>query len=98
MSQENVDRFIDVTEAFNRLASAIEGFDRNDLRDWLGFMDPEVRFEPQQAALQGTYVGHQGARRWLADIAEHYGSGGHIDYSDIRDLGDGCWDSARFAS
>jgi hypothetical protein len=88
MSQKNVDRFIEVTRAFNRIASAVEAPDPEDLRDWLDRLDPEIQFHPQQAELQGTYVGHDGAKRWLADIAAHYGSGGHIDYSDIRDLGD----------
>ena len=87
MSQENVDRFIAVTGAFNRIARAIEAFEPGDLGDWLGYMDPEIQFEPQQSALQGTYVGHDGATRWLADIAAHYGDG-HVHYSAIRDLGD----------
>src|SRR5215212_7258511 len=62
MSQENVDRFIEATEAFNR----------GDVRAGLRVMDPEVQFEPVQAALQGTYAGHEGVREWFADIAEHY--------------------------
>ena len=88
MSQENVDRFIELTRAFNRMITAIDAWDPGDLRDWLGFMDPEIQFEPQQAAVEGTYVGHEGARRWLADIAAHYDRGGHIDFSEFRDLGD----------
>jgi ketosteroid isomerase-like protein len=87
MSQGNVDRFIEVTRSFNRIAQAIEAFDPSDVRDWLGFLDAEIQFEPQQSALQGSYVGHDGATRWLADIAAHYGPG-EIRYSDIRDLGD----------
>ena len=54
---------------------------------WIGFYDPEVRFEPQQAELQGSYVGREGLRQWLADLAEHYGPGGTLHYVDIRDLG-----------
>jgi hypothetical protein len=51
MSQANVDRLLECTEAFNRLAEAPETFDRADVDSWLGFYDPDVRFEPQQAAL-----------------------------------------------
>jgi ketosteroid isomerase-like protein len=79
MSQENVDRFIEATEAFNR----------GDLEAHLRVMDPEVQFEPVQAALQGTYAGHEGITEWFADLAEHYVlESSHVRYTDIRDLGD----------
>ena len=86
MSQENVDRFLECQEAFNRF-DAPEAPDRAALDSWLGLYDPEVQFEPQQAALEGGYVGHEGVTQWLADLAEHY-AGGHIDLTDIRDLED----------
>ena len=50
MSEENVDRFVASADAFNR----------RDIAAFFSLFDPEVRFEPQQAALQGTYVGHDG--------------------------------------
>jgi ketosteroid isomerase-like protein len=83
VSQANVDRFLEATEACNRFAAAPHEDDEAFLR----FMDPEVRIEPQQATLQGTYVGLDGVRAWLADLAEHYDRG-HIEYADVRDLGD----------
>jgi ketosteroid isomerase-like protein len=90
MSLENVERFVEMTEAFNRLTAAdVDAVDRSAaLEDWLGSMDAEVEFEPQQAALQGTYVGSDGVMQWLADLAGHYEVGGHIRLSDVRDLGD----------
>ena len=87
MSEEDVDRFIEATEAFNRLTEAPEAFDPRALEDFLGVMDPEVQFEPQQAALEGGYVGHEGVMQWLADLAQHY-KGGDIHCPDIRDLED----------
>jgi ketosteroid isomerase-like protein len=87
MSEENRARFSDATEAFNRLGADVENLDEDAIRKWLDAMDPEIRFEPQQAALQGTYVGQQGAMQWLADLAEHY-EHGQIKYAEIRDLGD----------
>ncbi len=79
MSQENVDRFVATAEAFNR----------RDVAALFTFFDPEVEFEPQQAALQGTYVGHEGVGEWLRDLAEHYDpESGHIHLVDVRDLGD----------
>ena len=87
MPEENVARFIDATDAFNRLGSGIENLDPEALRQWLGSMDPEIRFEPQQAALQGAYTGKQGAMQWLADIAEHY-QAGQLRFDEIHDRGD----------
>jgi ketosteroid isomerase-like protein len=87
VSRANVDRFIGVTQAFNRIAQAPEALDPGDLRKWLSFMDAEIIFEPQQSAIEGTFVGHDGAARWLADLAAHYRDG-HVGFSDIRDLGD----------
>ena len=83
MSQENVDRFREATEAFNRIAAAPGA----DASGFLRFMDPEIQFEPVQATLQGSYVGLDGVGAWLADLAEHY-QGGHVHYAEIRDLGD----------
>jgi hypothetical protein len=86
MSEENVNRFIEALEAFNRMSETAEA-NLEALRGFLGIMDPEIQFEPQQAALEGGYVGHVGVIRWLADLAEHY-AGGHMDLPDIRDLDD----------
>jgi ketosteroid isomerase-like protein len=83
MSQANVDRLLEVTEAFNGLAAA----SASDVAGFLRFMDPEIQFEPQQAVLQGTYVGLDGVRAWLADLAEHY-EDGHMHCADVRDVGD----------
>jgi ketosteroid isomerase-like protein len=87
MSEENVDRFLEGTQAFNRLAEAPEAFDRDDLDSWLGLFDADVLFEPRQAALQGSYLGRNGVRQWLRDLAQHYGPS-HLHFADIRDLGD----------
>ena len=86
MSQENVDRFVEQAEAFNRLN---QSFHPGDIDRWISFYDPEVRFDPQQAALQGRpYSGRKGIREWLTDAAEIYGRGVSIHLADIRDLGD----------
>ena len=87
MSQANVDRFVEAMEAFNRLTEDPEVIDTGALRGLLGAMDPEIRFEPQQAALQGGYVGHAGVMQWLADLAQHY-EDGHVHWGDFRDLED----------
>jgi ketosteroid isomerase-like protein len=86
MSEENVERFAEVARAFNRMAETAEP-DLEDLRGLLATMDPGIQFEPQQAALEGGYVGHEGVIQWVADLTEHY-AGGHIEVPDIRDLDD----------
>jgi hypothetical protein len=86
MSQENVARFMKCQEAFNRLIADPPNVEAG--LEFLQFMAPEVRFEPQQAVLQGTYAGRDGVATWLMDLAEHYEVGGRVDYADIRDLGD----------
>ena len=71
MSQENVDRFLECFEVFNRLGETRETFDQELLNRWLAFFDPDIRFEPQQSVLQGSYVGRDGVIQWGADAAEH---------------------------
>ena len=77
MSQENVDRFVKLIEAFNRL----------DTVGALGFMDPEIRFEHRLGALQGDYSGLDGVRSLFVDFAEHFETL-QIHCPDVRDLGD----------
>ena len=77
MSHENVEKVLTLLDAFVQ----------NDLEAVLRLADPEGRFEPQLAALQGTYVGHDGLRRFFADASESMSIAG-VDCPDIRDLGD----------
>ena len=77
MSQENVDRFIASTEAFNR----------RDLEAWLSAYDPEAVIEPQAAAFEGSSSGHEGLREFYAGLCESFDQI-EVRYPDIRDLGD----------
>ena len=76
MSAENVDL----------MREGIEAMNRRDIEAGLRGMDPEIRFEHRLAALQGSFVGVEGVRRWFADLVEHFDSW-WIDCQDIRDLG-----------
>ena len=77
MSQDNVERF----------RATIEAMNRRDIESVLQGMDPEIQFEHRLAALQGSFVGLDGVRGWLADLVEHFGAW-RIYCEDIRDLGD----------
>jgi ketosteroid isomerase-like protein len=79
MSQENVDRYYEAIDAFNR----------RDLSAYLATQDPEVEFIPYEVAVQGgdPYRGHAGIQRWwdetfgvLPDI--------NVEAHEVRDLGD----------
>jgi ketosteroid isomerase-like protein len=77
MSQENVDRFVEANEAFNR----------GDVETWLGRYDTDVVFEPQVAEMEGAYVGHDGIKAFIAnigDLYEHF----EVRLHDVRDLGE----------
>ena len=77
MSQENVTRFREATEAFNR----------GDVDAWLGFYDESCVFEPQVAAIEGTYAGHDGVREFIRTIGELYETF-QVHLEEVRDLGD----------
>lgn len=77
MSQENLDRFVEMVEAFNR-------------RDWEAFSaraHEEIEIESRLVAMEGAYQGHQGLRRWWDNFL-----GAFPDYTveieELRDLGD----------
>jgi ketosteroid isomerase-like protein len=77
MSQENVDRFVQGIEAFNR----------HDIPGSLRFLDPEIVWEHQLADLQGKLVGPEAVTGWFRDLYEHF-QAVEIDCPDVRDLGD----------
>jgi ketosteroid isomerase-like protein len=78
VSQENVEALQKMFEAVNR----------RDVPGILRFMDPEIRFEPQIVALEGSYVGgYDGVRRFFADNAEEFDTF-EVHCPDIRDLGE----------
>ena len=77
MSEENVDRFQEMTDAFNR-------GDVDAASDWLG---PEVVFEPLAASLEGNVAGPDGVRTFMADFRDLFEIF-ELRYTDVRDLGD----------
>jgi ketosteroid isomerase-like protein len=76
MSQENVDRLLKSTEAFNR----------GDVEGWLEASHPDV-VEVRLGELEGDYSGHDGLRRFFAEFAESFEMV-ELHFPDVRDLGD----------
>jgi ketosteroid isomerase-like protein len=60
MSQENVEAH----------RAALEAFNRRHLSAFLALMDPEVEAVSQLAAIEGSYHGHAGIRRWWENVSE----------------------------
>jgi ketosteroid isomerase-like protein len=77
MSEENVDRFLEATEAFNR----------GDVERWLESFHPDAVLELRNAELEGEYSGHDGLRRFFAEFAETFEMF-ELHCPDVRDLGD----------
>jgi ketosteroid isomerase-like protein len=77
MSQENV-------ETDRRCDEAIS---RGDVDAFLLGIHPEIEFIPRRAAVQGTYHGHAGVRKFIADNAESYDRF-EVSNEEFRDLGD----------
>jgi ketosteroid isomerase-like protein len=81
MSQENVETFNRVTEAYKR----------RDVEAMLADLDPEIEWHPGLLASLGgeatVYRGHEGIRELVRDLDEHFAEFNN-EYSEIRDLGD----------
>ena len=54
MSQENVDRALELLDAFNR----------RDLDAFVALADEGIEVESRLVAMEGGYHGHEGLRRW----------------------------------
>jgi ketosteroid isomerase-like protein len=62
MSRENV----------GLLRASYDAFNRRDLDANLALMDDDVQGHPRAAALEGTYQGHDGMRRWWKDLLDAF--------------------------
>src|SRR3954447_27071505 len=77
MSQENV-------ETIRRCDAAMS---RGDVDSYLLGIHPEVEFIPRRAAVQGTYHGHAGMRKYVTENAESFDLF-EVGNTEFRDLGD----------
>jgi uncharacterized protein len=89
MSRENVEAFKRATEVGNR----------RDVEAILEELDPEVEWHPgMPAVLRGettVYRGHEGVRELWRDLFEAFAEI-HVEYAEIRDLGDRVLAIGRF--
>jgi ketosteroid isomerase-like protein len=77
MSEENVERFKESLEQFNR----------DDVAGALRYFHPEIRFEHRLVELQGDVTGIDAVRDWFVDAINLFDRW-TVDCDDFRDLGD----------
>ena len=69
------------------MRQGVDAFNRGDLEAWIGYIHPDVVFEPIRSSIEGVYRGHAGIRRYFEDNRESFDSF-RLNFTDIRDLED----------
>ena len=85
MSQENVELFREGNDAIRR----------GDIEAILDLVSEEVVWIAARSAVEGTYHGHEGLRRFLADNAENF-EVFEPNFDEVRDLGNRVLAFGRF--
>ncbi len=65
----------------------VQAINDRDLDALLAVMDEEVEAFPLLAAVEGTYHGHDGIRRWWANLLDTFPDFG-IEVLDVREIGE----------
>jgi ketosteroid isomerase-like protein len=71
----------------DRYRRSIDAFNRRDLDAFLALMDADVEVGSRQVAIEGAYHGHDGLRRWWADLFDAFPDY-TVEVEELRDLGD----------
>ncbi|MET0512459.1 MAG: nuclear transport factor 2 family protein [Thermoleophilaceae bacterium] len=77
MSQENVNRALELLDAFNR----------RDLDAFTALTHDQIEVESRLVAMEGGYHGHKGLRRWWEDFLGAFPDY-NLEVEELRDLGD----------
>lgn len=77
MSRENLDLVLEMYELFNR----------RDIDVLLESIDEGIEIESRLVAMEGGYRGHDGLRRWWADLLEFIPDY-RVEADELHDLGD----------
>jgi uncharacterized protein len=71
------------------IREGIAALNRGDVDGIAATLDPDVELVPLRAVLDGSvYRGHDGMRRWLADMSEDW-TEFEINLDEVRELGPG---------
>jgi ketosteroid isomerase-like protein len=75
-------------EDVETITRGIEAYNAGDVDGMIEMCDPEIRLVPIRKLLEGgEYIGHQGLRRFVADMDEDWSERG-IDIAEVREAGD----------
>jgi hypothetical protein len=77
MSQENVDRTLELLDAFNQ----------RDLGSFLTLMDDDVEANSRLAPMEGGYHGHDGIRRWWENLLDVFPDR-TVEVVEVRNFGE----------
>ena len=69
------------------LHRAVEAINTGDADAAVSVTHPEAVLEPLRAATEGAFVGHEGARKFIADTAETFDIF-RLEVHEVRDLGE----------
>jgi ketosteroid isomerase-like protein len=83
MSQQNVEKLLEIYELVNTRFVALRG---GDLDDLLVFFHPEVVIEMVDGPDPETYHGHDGVRRWFNDAFGPWAAV-HLEAEDVKVVG-----------
>jgi hypothetical protein len=71
------------------IQEGVAALNRGDLDGMVAALDPDVELVPLRAALDGSvYRGHEGLRRWMADMTEDW-TEFELELDEVRELGSG---------
>jgi ketosteroid isomerase-like protein len=72
------------------IRQSLNAFNRRDFDAWAAFLSPEVEWESLRdvPGIREVYRGRAEAREWAEVVLEAVESGVHIEFEEIRDLGD----------
>jgi ketosteroid isomerase-like protein len=75
-------------ESIEIVRAAIEAWNRGDREVWIGAWDARAEFHPDGCSVDGrAYHGHDGLRRFVAEIAEEWGQV-RFEVDEIRGAGE----------
>ena len=75
---------------------AAQAWNDRDMERFLGMAHPEVEWRSRLTGVEGAYKGHEGVRRYFADLAETFGEISIVEIEKLEEHGDWVVAAVRF--